>query len=94
MWFRQQLVEKIQLWLVCQQEMAWDDARQSKFIESVLLGLPIPYIFVGDIRDDENDLGRLENIDGSQRIRTLARFVNNELKLSGLKKLTKIFKCI
>jgi len=71
-----------------QREMAWDDARQSKFIESVLLGLPIPYIFVGDIRDDENDLGRLEIIDGSQRIRTLARFVNNDLTLSGLKKLT------
>lgn len=71
-----------------QREMAWDEDRQSKFIESVLLGLPIPYIFVADIREDENDLGRLEIIDGTQRIRTLARFLHNEFTLSNLKKLT------
>ena len=46
-----------------QREMAWDDARQSKFIESVLLGLPIPYVFVADIPDEENE-ARLEIIDG------------------------------
>lgn len=72
-----------------QREMAWDEARQSKFIESVLLGLPIPYIFVADIPDKENE-ARLEIIDGSQRIRTLARFISNELILSGLKKLLKL----
>jgi hypothetical protein len=72
-----------------QREMAWDDARQSKFIESVLLGLPIPYIFVADIADAENE-ARLEIIDGTQRIRALARFLNNELKLEGLKKLMKL----
>lgn len=72
-----------------QREMAWDEARQSKFIESVLLGLPIPYIFVADIPDKENE-ARLEIIDGSQRIRTLARFINNELTLKELKKLTKL----
>ena len=70
-----------------QREMVWDEARQSKFIESVILGLPIPYIFVADIHDDENDEARLEIIDGTQRIRTLTRFLNNELTLSGLKKL-------
>lgn len=70
-----------------QREMAWDDERQSKFIESLLLGLPIPYIFVADVRDDENDEARLEIIDGTQRIRTLARFLNNELTLKELKKL-------
>jgi hypothetical protein len=72
-----------------QREMAWDDARQSKFIESVILGLPIPYIFVADIADAENE-ARLEIIDGTQRIRALARFLNNELKLEGLKKLMKL----
>ncbi|MGB7520409.1 MAG: MAE_28990/MAE_18760 family HEPN-like nuclease [Spirulinaceae cyanobacterium] len=48
--------------------------RQSKFIESVLLGLPIPYIFVADILESE-DLARLEIIDGTQRIRTLAKIL-------------------
>ncbi|MBD2501236.1 DUF262 domain-containing protein [Anabaena azotica] len=73
-----------------QREMAWDDVRQSKFIESILLGLPIPYIFVADLRPEEDDLGRLEIVDGTQRIRTLDRFLNNELTLRGLKKLEKL----
>ncbi|PSB04906.1 DUF262 domain-containing protein [Merismopedia glauca] len=69
-----------------QREMAWDDDKQSKFIESLLLGLPIPYIFVADVSESE-DLARLEIIDGTQRIRTLARFINNKLKLNNLEKL-------
>lgn len=72
-----------------QREMAWDDKRQSKFIESVLLGLPIPYIFVADIPDEENE-ARLEIIDGTQRIRTLARFLANDLKLENLEKLKEL----
>lgn len=74
-----------------QREMAWDEKVQSKFIESVLLGLPIPYIFVADVSDEEeeND-ARLEIIDGTQRIRTLANFLDNTLELSNLKKLEKL----
>jgi Protein of unknown function DUF262 len=70
-----------------QREMAWDNIRQSKFIESILLGLPIQYILVADITEDNNS--RLEIIDGTQRIRTLARFINNELKLEALEQLKK-----
>ncbi|MDJ0746276.1 MAG: DUF262 domain-containing protein [Xenococcaceae cyanobacterium MO_167.B27] len=73
-----------------QREMAWNEDKQSKFIESVLLGLPIPYIFVGDFVADiseSEDLARLEIIDGTQRIRTLARFINNEFRLNNLEKL-------
>jgi hypothetical protein len=74
-----------------QRDIIWEENRQSKFIESIFLGLPIPYIFVADLRpkqeEDEDDLGRLEIVDGTQRIRTLDRFLNNELKLSELEKL-------
>jgi len=70
-----------------QRELIWEETRQSKFIESIFLGLPIPYIFVADLRQDEDDLGRLEIVDGTQRIRTLDRFINNDLKLRGLEKL-------
>ncbi|BAQ60619.1 hypothetical protein GM3708_1025 [Geminocystis sp. NIES-3708] len=81
-----------------QREFAWDEIRQSKFIESILLGLPIPAIYVADNSEElleENnleteDLGRWEIIDGTQRIRTLARFINQELRLQGLEKLTKL----
>jgi hypothetical protein len=76
-----------------QRDKAWEEPRQSKFIESILLGLPIPYIFVADLRpkdDDVDDLARLEIVDGTQRIRTLERFLNDELKLCGLKKLEQL----
>ncbi|WP_446355776.1 DUF262 domain-containing protein [Coleofasciculus sp. G2-EDA-02] len=77
-----------------QREMIWEETRQSKFIESLLLGLPIPYIFVADLRpkqeDDEEDLARLEIVDGTQRIRTLDRFLNNKLKLCELEKLEQL----
>jgi len=74
-----------------QRDMIWEETRQSKFIESIFLGLPIPYIFVADLRpkqeDDEDDLARLEIVDGTQRIRTLDRFLNNDLTLCRLEKL-------
>jgi Protein of unknown function DUF262 len=76
-----------------QREMIWDERRQSKFIESIMLGLPIPYIFVADLPpgdDDIDDLARLEIVDGTQRIRTLYRFLNNDLKLYELKKLEQL----
>jgi hypothetical protein len=76
-----------------QRHMIWEEARQSEFIESIMLELPIPYIFVADLRPkdyDIDELARLEIVDGTQRIRTLHRFINNELKLSGLEKLTQL----
>jgi hypothetical protein len=65
-----------------QRNFVWEDERQAKFIESVLLGLPIPYIFTAD------NEGRLEIVDGSQRIRTLARYLSDNLRLQGLEVLT------
>ncbi len=64
-----------------QREYVWSESRKSKFIESVILGIPIPYIFFADVD------GRYEIVDGSQRVRTLHSFLHNELKLEGLKKL-------
>jgi Protein of unknown function DUF262 len=69
-----------------QREMRWNEEMQSKLIESVILGLPIPYVFVADVTEES----RLEIIDGTQRIRTLARFLNNQLTLHGLEKLKKL----
>ena len=68
-----------------QREFVWDDQRQSRLIESIILGLPIPIIFLA-----EDSSGRLEIVDGSQRIRTLAAFLNNELVLTDLLKLTEL----
>lgn len=68
-----------------QREFVWDAERQSKLIESITLGLPIPIIFLA-----EDQSGRLEIVDGSQRIRTLAAFLSGELRLEGLEKLTEM----
>lgn len=80
-----------------QREMIWDEKRQSKLIESILLGLPISYIYVADISEeltDDNslneDVARWEIIDGTQRIRTLARFMHDKLVLQDLDKLKKL----
>ncbi|XTB05812.1 DUF262 domain-containing protein [Treponema denticola] len=62
-----------------QREFVWNNYRQSRFIESLLIGFPIPYIFLA-----ETQAGRYEIVDGSQRIRTLAAFLNDELKISKL----------
>jgi hypothetical protein len=69
-----------------QREFIWEEKRQSRFIESLLLGLPVPLIFVAEIEKD----GRLEIVDGSQRIRTLAAFMKDELQLKGLDKLKEL----
>lgn len=68
-----------------QREMVWDDAVQSRFIESVLIGLPIPFVFLW--QDDE---GCMEIVDGSQRMRTLRRFTDNELTLTNLELLPNV----
>ena len=68
-----------------QREMVWDDAVQSRFIESVLIGLPIPFVFLW--QDDE---GKMEIVDGSQRIRTLRRFADDGLKLKKLQLLPEV----
>ncbi len=75
-----------------QREMVWSEEHQSKFIESIFLGLPIPYIFVADVSSEieSGDLSRLEIIDGTQRIRALANFIKNNLELVNLKKLTRL----
>ncbi|MCI9602175.1 MAG: DUF262 domain-containing protein [Lachnospiraceae bacterium] len=34
-----------------QRDFTWDEDRQSKLIESIVLGLPIPFIFVAENKD-------------------------------------------
>jgi len=68
-----------------QRDFVWKPKNKSLFIESVLLGLPIPFMFFAG-RDD----GRLEIIDGAQRMQTLNAFFRNELQLSNLQKLTEL----
>lgn len=53
-----------------QRDFVWSEKRQSRLIESLILGFPIPYIFTADVLSEDPDLdGRIEIVDGSQRVR-------------------------
>lgn len=65
-----------------QREFTWEERRKSRFIESVLMGLPIPFIFFWEMPD-----GRLEVVDGSQRLRTLEEWIHGDLVLGELEEL-------
>jgi Protein of unknown function DUF262 len=66
-----------------QREFIWNDEDQSAFVESVLMGLPIPVMFLA-----ADDGGTFEIVDGLQRIQTLVDFVSDILRLCELKKLS------
>jgi hypothetical protein len=55
-----------------QRDYVWNIGQASRFIETLLLGLPVPGIFLAK----EDDTGRLLVIDGQQRLRTLEFFYN------------------
>ena len=74
-----------------QREFVWDITKKSKLIESVILGLPIPYIYIADVRENDKeaeDEGNLEIVDGVQRISTLVSFMSDDFILTGLTELT------
>lgn len=60
-----------------QRDFLWDDRKQSRLIESVLMRIPLPVFYVA-----EDDQGRLVVVDGRQRLTTLKRFMEGELKLT------------
>jgi hypothetical protein len=77
-----------------QRKFRWDEQAESRLIESLLLGLPVPNIFVATNPD-----GSWEVVDGLQRISTLIHFASDSteqlaeikkahnLSLTGLEKL-------
>lgn len=59
-----------------QRAFVWDTVRQSRLIESVLLRIPLPVMYLA-----ENPDGRLVVVDGLQRLTTFQRYVNNKFAL-------------
>jgi head-tail adaptor len=74
-----------------QRDFVWSEDNKSRLIESLMIGLPIPHIFIADVESSDPDLdGRVEIVDGSQRVRTLHAFLSGNLKLEGLKLIPEI----
>lgn len=68
-----------------QRQFVWKPDQQSLFIESVLLGFPLPPLYI-----NKNKKGEYIVVDGRQRLTTLKRFLNNEFKLSNLNALPEL----
>jgi uncharacterized protein with ParB-like and HNH nuclease domain len=71
-----------------QRSYVWSQNDASRFIESLLLGLPVPGIFLA--RDPESK--RLLVIDGQQRLKSLQFFINGVFNPSSDADRQKIFK--
>jgi hypothetical protein len=62
-----------------QRNYVWDKTRASKLIESFLIELPVPVIYLG-----QNSEEKYEVIDGLQRMTSTFDFFDNKFALSGL----------
>lgn len=57
-----------------QRKFVWDKKKASRFIESLLLGLPVPSIFLANTQNEKKLI-----IDGFQRLNTLYDFIENRI---------------
>jgi hypothetical protein len=62
-----------------QRGFVWTGPEKSRFIESLILGLPVPNVFLA--REAESQ--RLNIVDGQQRLRTLQQYLAGGFALSG-----------
>ena len=70
-----------------QRNYVWDNKKSSLLIESIILNVPIPVIYVSQEQDDTWSV-----IDGLQRLYSLKRFFEGKFKLSGLEILSELNK--
>lgn len=64
-----------------QRRERWNSQRQAALIESFLLNIPVPPVYLA-----EEAYGKYNVIDGKQRLTTITRFMRDKLVLSGLEK--------
>ena len=71
--------EQIKLNPEFQRRDRWDESRQSRFIESLVMNVPVPPVFLG-----EDEYGHYVVLDGRQRLTAVSKFLSNQLKLKNL----------
>ena len=62
-----------------QRRARWDTTRQSKLIESFLVNIPIPPVFLYEV-----ELANYEIMDGQQRVSAILEYFDNKFALRGL----------
>lgn len=78
-----------------QRRHRWDSDTSSKLIESLILNIPIPIVYLSqdfDV-DDETEEARYSVIDGQQRLTAVFSFFKNKFSLNGLKTLEDLNGC-
>lgn len=77
-----------------QRKHRWDDETSSKLIESLILNIPIPFIYISqdvDVDDEiDSESSRFSVIDGQQRLTAIYNFFENKYQLQGLEVLDKL----
>jgi hypothetical protein len=74
-----------------QRQFVWDKVKSSRLIESALLDIPIPIVYLAEEKDGKENV-----IDGQQRLTSFFSFIdgklpeNTDFKLSGLKVFTEL----
>lgn len=74
-----------------QRQFVWDKVKSSRLIESALLDIPIPIIYLSEEKDGKDNV-----IDGQQRLTAFFSFIdgkfpdNSDFKLSGLNVFTEL----
>lgn len=77
---RSQIKQTINLRPDFQRRDRWNTERRSRFIESIIMNVPIPPVFLG-----EEDYGKYSVLDGRQRLTAVYRFLRNNYRLRKLK---------
>ncbi len=77
-WFRQHYIDgRLELRPPFQRKPVWTNKQRSSLIESILLDIPIPELYV-QITQDEGGSSSYGVVDGQQRLRTILQFVGLE----------------
>ena len=71
--------KNIELYPSFQRRDAWGPDRKCRFIESIILGLPIPQIILAERKDKK---GSYIVIDGKQRLLSIRQFCVTDLRFS------------
>ena len=71
-----------------QRNEVWNTRQKSELIESVIMGIPLPLIYLAETME-----GKLVIVDGRQRLTTFFRYLDNDFAISGLKIMTELNSC-
>jgi hypothetical protein len=84
---------RIDLFPRFQRDLVWNDNHKSRFIETILLGLPFPEIFLSrNLANSSLSNAEFAVVDGQQRLATIYQYVSDssEFKVKGIKRFNEL----